>query len=39
VLTAEILQRKLRDSFNAQEPCKFLVGYYASIEIVMVTYK
>jgi len=27
---------KLRDSFNAQEACEFLVGYYAWIEIVMV---
>ena len=39
MLKAEILQRKLTDSFNAQEACKFLVGYYASFEIVMVTYK
>jgi len=39
VLNAEILQRKLRDSYNAQAACKFLVGYNASIEIVMVLNK
>ena len=32
-------KRKLRDSFNAQEACKLLVGHYAMIEIVMVLYK
>jgi len=38
-LNAELLQKKLRDSFNAQEACKFLVGYYALIEILMVSYR
>jgi len=37
-LNAELLERKLRDSFNAEEACKFLVVYYAWIEIVMVLY-
>jgi len=31
--------RKLSDSFNDQEACKFLVGHYAMIEIVMVLYR
>jgi len=39
MLKAELLWRKLRDSFNAQDACKFLVGYYALFEIVMVTYR
>jgi len=30
------LSQKLRESFNAQQACKFFVGQYASIEIVMV---
>jgi len=38
-MKAEILQRKLIDSFNAQKACKFLVGYYALIEILMVSYR
>jgi len=38
-LNAEILYRKLRDSFNAQEECKFCIAYYASIEIVLVLYR
>jgi len=39
VLKAEILQRKLRDSFNVQKACKFFIGYYASIDIVMLTFR
>ena len=39
ILKSKILYRKLRDNFNAQEECKFLVGYYALIEIVMVLYR
>ena len=32
-------REKFRESFNAQKACKFLVGYYAWIEIVMVLYR
>jgi len=39
VLNADLLYRKLRDCFNAQEACKVFVEYYAWIEIVMVLYR
>jgi len=39
MFNAELLQRKLRDSFNAQEACTFLIGYNVSIEIVMMLYR
>jgi len=29
---------KLKDSFNAQKACTFLVGYHASIEIEIMLY-